>query len=48
MFVSHVFFSTYFNPFGLTGLPLMAAPPPAWLIAGTGLSPVAGAMPGVP
>jgi hypothetical protein len=48
MFVSHVFFLTYFNPFGFTALPLVAAPPPGWLIAGTGLSAVAGAIPGVP
>jgi hypothetical protein len=48
MFVSHVFFLTYFNPFGFAALPLVAPPPPAWFIAGTGLSPVAGAMPGVP
>ena len=48
MFVSHVFFLTYFNPFGFTASPLVAAPPPGWLIAGTGLSAVAGAIPGVP
>jgi hypothetical protein len=48
MFVSHVFFLTYFNPFGFTALPPPARAPPGWLIAGTELSPVAGAMPGVP
>src|ERR1700733_12387889 len=49
MFVSHLFYlTTGFNPCGLSALPLMAAPPPGWLIAGTGLSAVAGAIPGVP
>jgi hypothetical protein len=49
MFVSHVFYlTTGFKACGLTALPLVAAPPPGWLIAGIGLSAVAGAIPGVP
>jgi hypothetical protein len=48
VFVSHVFFLTYFDPFGFAVLPLVAKLPPGWLIAGTGLSAVAGAIPGVP
>jgi hypothetical protein len=42
------YLTTGFKPFGFTALPLVAAPPPGWLIAGTGLSAVAGAIPGVP
>jgi hypothetical protein len=48
VFVSHLFFLTYFNPFGLGALPVVAGLALGSVIAGTGLSPVAGAIPGVP